>query len=71
MKTEKILDKLNLYKLPFWAKLLIAKVFIRTFRGFGPTFDNDLILYNELRLWIETNGRPTTSNTNYWINKKS
>lgn len=39
------------------------------FRGFGETFPNDIILYNELSLWIETNGRPTTSNVNYQINK--
>jgi len=60
---------LKLYRLPMWFKLFWAKCFICMFRGFGPTFDNDIILYNELRLWIETQGRPTTSNTNYWINK--
>jgi hypothetical protein len=65
-----LLNKIPLYKLPMWFKLLWAKAFIRMFRGFGPTFHNDLILYNELNLWIETKGRPTTSNTNYWINKK-
>jgi hypothetical protein len=52
-----------------WFKLLWAKAFIRMFRGFGPTYVNDLILYNELKLWIETKGRPTTSNPNYWKNK--
>lgn len=54
------------YKLPMWFKIIWAKIFIRMFCGFGPTFDNDIILYNELKKWIETNGRPTTSNVNYW-----
>jgi hypothetical protein len=29
---------------------------------------NDIVLYNELKLWVETKGRPTTSNPNYHIN---
>jgi len=49
------------YKLPFWFKLWWAKQFIYMFRGFGSTFNNDIVLYNELSLWIETNGKPTTS----------
>jgi hypothetical protein len=49
------------YKLPFWFKLWWAKQFIAMFRGFGPTFDDDLILYNELESWIKTNGKPTSS----------
>jgi len=65
---KKILNKIPLYNLPMWFKLFWAKAFIRMFRGFGPTFNNDIILYNELRKWIETKGRPTTSNSNYWIN---
>lgn len=64
------MKKLPLYKLPMWFKLLWAKAFLRMFRGFGPTFDNDIILYNELQLWIKKNGRPTTSNPNYWTNSK-
>lgn len=61
--------KIPYYKLPFRIKLWWAKIFIQMFRGFGETFDNDIILYTELRKWIDTNGRPTTSNINYWINK--
>ena len=67
---KEILNKLPLYKLPMCIKIFWAKVFIRMFKGFGDTFDNDIILYNELNLWIKSNGRPTTSNINYWINKK-
>jgi hypothetical protein len=59
---------LPFYKIPFKYKLFLAKVFIRTFRGIGPTFYDDLVLYNELSLWIETEGRPTTSNPNYIMN---
>jgi len=68
--TEKVLDRLPLHKLPFCVKLFWAKCFIRMFKGFGDTFPNDLILFNELKLWIETEGRPTTSNVNYYINSK-
>jgi hypothetical protein len=49
------------YRLPFWFKLWWAKQFIYMFRGFGPTFHDDLILYNELSMWIETEGKPTSS----------
>jgi hypothetical protein len=49
------------YRLPFWFKLWWAKQFIYMFRGFGPTFNDDLILYNELSMWIETKGKPTSS----------
>ena len=72
----------HLFKLPFWAKKLTAKILlfvsnkmIRMFRGFGETYPNDIILYTkitsmneELELWIKTDGRPTTSNVNYQIN---
>ena len=54
----------NAYRLPMWAKLFIAKVFIRCLKD----LPNDIVLYNELNLWIETNGRPQTSNPNHWIN---
>lgn len=67
---EKILSKLKLHKLPFRVKMFWAKAFIRMLKGFGETFDNDVILYNELSLWIRTEGRPTTSNPNYHINTK-
>jgi len=45
-------------KLPFWFKMWWAKQFIYMFKGFGPTFDNDITLYNELRLWIDTKCKP-------------
>ncbi len=61
--------KYKLHKLPFWFKLIWAKAFLYMFKGFGDTFDNDIVLYNELKLWIDTKGRPTTSNINYHINK--
>ena len=64
----KLIDKIPFYRLPMRFKIFWAKIFIRMFTGVGPNFDNDIILYNELKLWIETNGRPTTSNINYWIN---
>jgi hypothetical protein len=35
------------------------------FRGLGPTFNDDIVLYNELSLWIETKGKPTTSSIGY------
>lgn len=59
----------KLHRLPFCVKLWWAKMFIRMFKGFGPTFDNDIILYNEIKKWIDTKGRPSTSNINYHINK--
>ncbi len=63
--TNKILMKLHLYKLPFWIKLFWAKCLLNMFRGFGPTFNDDIILYNELNLWIETKGKPTTTILKY------
>lgn len=69
MKIEKVLNTLPLYRLPFWFKLFWAKCFVRMFRGFGKTYPDDLILYNELRKWIETSGKPTTTNPNYVIRK--
>lgn len=45
----------------FWAKVFIHMMSIENFQ-------NDIVLHNELELWIKTNGRPTTSNPNYWIN---
>lgn len=72
----------HLFKIPFFIKKLNAKLLLfisrkmlYMFRGFGETFNNDIILYNrivsmneELELWIKTDGRPTTSNINYQIN---
>ena len=64
---NKILRKYtNLAKSPMWFKIRIAKILLRCM----DLNHNDIILYNELRLWIDTEGRPTTSNPNYWINKK-
>ena len=46
------------HRLPFWFKLWWAKQFICMFKGFGPTFNNDIVLYNELKVWIDTKGNP-------------
>jgi hypothetical protein len=56
--------KITLNNSPMWFKLLIAKVLLRCM----DLSVNDIVLYNELKLWIDTQGRPTTSNPNYWIN---
>lgn len=56
--------KKHFHKLPFSIKLWWAKQFIYMFKGFGHTFDDDIILYNELLLWIETKGKPTSSKFN-------
>lgn len=50
-----------LHRLPFGVKLFWAKCFIRMFRGFGKTYYDDIILFNELNLWIETKGKPVTN----------
>ena len=55
--------KKHFHKLPFKFKLWWAKQFLYMFKGFGPTFNDDIILYNELKLWIETKGKSTTSKT--------
>jgi hypothetical protein len=74
--------KQNLHKLPFKAKMIVAKLLLfnskllmRCFKGFGETYPDDIILFNqltemnkELDLWIKTEGRPTTSNPNFLIN---
>jgi len=67
---DAFLNRLRLYRLPFAVKMFWAKCFIRMFRGFGPTFPDDIILYNELSLWIETGGKPTTTHPNYIARKK-
>lgn len=64
---DKILNKIPFYKSPFWFKLLLAKILIRTFKS--GNMDNDIVLFNELNIWIKTKGRPLTSNPNYYINK--
>lgn len=69
--------KKHLHKLPFRLKLWWAKMMLHMFKGFGETFNNDIILFTriqamneELELWIKTDGRPTTSNIDYQINTK-
>jgi hypothetical protein len=57
--------KRHLNKLPFRIKLWWAKQFLHMFKGLGPTFEDDIVLYNELSLWIETKGKPTSSSYGY------
>jgi hypothetical protein len=73
---KKIFWKIPFYKLPMKYKIFTAKLLMHMMRGFGETFNNDIVLYTriqamneELELWIKTDGRPTTSNVNYQINK--
>lgn len=61
--------KKHLHKLPFQVKLWWAKQLLYMFKGLGPTFNDDIVLYNELSLWIETKGKPTTSSVGYQENK--
>jgi hypothetical protein len=52
--------KENLIKLPRWFRILYGKVFIYMLGRIGTNeFENDIILFNELRLWIDTKGKPT------------
>ena len=53
-------------KSPYWFKIFLAKIFIRCLKDLA----NDIVLYNELDLWIKTKSRPQTSNINWWINSK-
>lgn len=62
-------------KLPFWFKLWWAKQLLHMFKGLGSTFVNDIVLFvkitemiDELELWLNTKGRPSTSNPNFLIN---
>jgi len=66
MKTRiwKYLGK-KLPNTPFSLKIFIVKILIRMLKVDG----NNIVLFNELQLWIETNGRPNTSNPNYIINE--
>ena len=59
-----------LYKLPFRFKLWWAKQLTYMFRGFGPTFDDDIVLWNELNKWIETKGKPYTNREEYKIKQR-
>lgn len=65
----KLLKKINWHNSPKWLKLMTARLLRRMF--VIDNFQNDIILYNELNQWIETEMRPTTSNPNYWINKQA
>ena len=60
--------KIPYYKMPKWLQIKIAKILLASFRT--EDMQNDIVLFNELKLWIETKGRPTTSNPNYWVNSK-
>jgi uncharacterized protein YfaT (DUF1175 family) len=62
--------KKSLIKLPRSFRILWGRIFIYMLGRIGTDeFYNDVVLYNELRKWIDTQGRPTTSNINYYINK--
>lgn len=64
--SDKILDKIPFYKAPKCLKVLTAKVLYRMMTL--ENLQNDIVLFNELDVYIKTNGRPTTSNPNYWLN---
>ncbi len=61
--------KKHLHKLPFSFKLWWAKQLTYMFKGLGPTLPDDIVLFRELNLWIETKGKPTTSSLGYQENK--
>ena len=62
--------KNNLVRLPRSFRVFYGKVFMYMLGRIGTDeFVNDMVLYNELKLWVETQGSPTTSNINYHINK--
>lgn len=61
--------KSKLIELPRPLRIWFGKLFLYMLGKHGTDeFKNDIVLYNELKLWIETQGRPTTSNPNYHIN---
>lgn len=55
-----MLKKLQLHRLPFKVKLFWASIMLYMFKGFGKTYKDDLILYVELKRWVETKGKPTS-----------
>lgn len=59
--------KINYAKFPMWFKIVVAKILLKSLKD----LTNDIVLYNELKLWIETEGRPQTSNINHHINTNS
>jgi hypothetical protein len=62
------MKRVNWHNSPKWLKLLVARLLRRMLTI--NNWENDIILYTELNKWIDTEMRPTTSNSNYWINKK-
>jgi len=55
----KTIIKKNLIKLPRKFRIWWGKMFIYMLGTIGTDeFPNDITLYNELRLWIDTNGKP-------------
>ena len=63
---RKLFWKIPFYNMPFKFKKFIAKILLHSFKS--GNMPNDIVLYNELQLWIKTDGRPSTSNINYHIN---
>lgn len=60
----------NLINLPRKFRIWWGKVFILMLGKMGThEFYDDLILYNELRCWIDKNGKPTTPFLKYKKNK--
>lgn len=55
----KKLIKNNLVRLPRKFRIYFGKVFIYMLGRVGThEFNNDIVLYNELSLWIRTGGKP-------------
>jgi len=55
----KQLIKKNLVKLPRWFRIFFGNIFIYMLGRIGThEFENDIVLFNELKLWIDTKGKP-------------
>ncbi len=55
----KQLIKKILIKLPRRFRLFFGNIFIYMLGRIGThEFENDIVLFNELRLWIDTKGKP-------------
>jgi len=55
----KQLIKENLIKLPRSFRIFFGTIFIYMLGRIGTDeFENDITLWNELRLWIDTKGKP-------------
>ena len=55
----KQLIKENLIKLPRSFRIFFGTIFIYMLGHIGTDeFENDITLWNELRLWIDTKGKP-------------